>query len=127
MDDSRRRVPHSVRAPSLRRGRLEERLVDLGQFSPIRPSHIEPLGERLVAGTRGIQRARADEDDGCLRVSEADLRPAEWQCEAFAGAVGGPAGFGDRAAVQPLERVRAEELQVLLALAHAVKTTRGGR
>jgi hypothetical protein len=29
--------------------------------------------------------------------------------------------------VQPLERVRAEELQVLLALAHAVKTTPGGR
>ena len=87
---------------------------------------IEPLGERLVAGTRGIQRARADKDDGCLRVSEADFRPAEWQCEALAGAVGGPAGFGDRAAVQPLERVRAEELQVLLALAHAVKTTRGG-
>jgi phage shock protein E len=82
---------------------------------------IEPFSERLIARARGIQRARADEDDRRLRVSKANLRPAEWLGETLAGAVLASVDLRDRAAMEPLEGVRAEELQVLLALAHAVE------
>jgi hypothetical protein len=40
--------------------------------------------------------------------------------ESVARAVPAAVGLGDRAPMEPLEGVRAEELQVLLALAHAV-------
>src|SRR5256885_13591320 len=86
---------------------------------------LEPFGEGLVAGACRVERARADEDDRCLGVAESHLGPAEWLCESFARAVGAPVGLGDRAPVQALEGVRAEELQVLLALAHAVGNDAG--
>ena len=80
---------------------------------------VEPLVECLVAGARRVERAGADEDDGRLGIAESHLGPAERLRQSGAGAVG-PVGLRDRAPVQPLEGVRAEELQVLLALAHAV-------
>src|ERR1700694_786899 len=81
---------------------------------------VEPLVECLVAGAGRVERAGADEDDRRLRIPESYLRPAERLGESFAWAVGAAVGLGDRAPMQALERVRAEELQVLLALAHAV-------
>src|SRR5207253_8732692 len=80
-------------------------------------------GERLIAGAGQVERARADEDDRRLRITKSNLRPPKRLCQSVAGTVGAAVGFGDRAAVQPLERVGAEELQVLLALAHAVSST----
>ncbi len=115
-----RRQEHGTRVLVIGLRRVRRHVVLEGGFV------IEPLAEGLVAGARGIQRARADEHDRRLWVSEADLGPAQWQGESFAWAVGAAVSLRDRAAVQPLERVRAEKLQVLLALAHAVKTTPGG-
>ena len=86
--------------------RADELVVGLGRVGGHvvleRSLVIEPFGEGLVAGAGGVQRARTDEDDRCLRVSEANLRPAERLGQPFAGAVGAPVGLRDRAAVQPL-------------------------
>src|SRR2546428_275736 len=69
---------------------------------------LQPLGEGLVAGAGHVQRAGADEDDRRLRIAKSNLRPAKRLRQSMAGAVGAAVGFGDRAAVQPLERVGAE-------------------
>jgi len=49
---------------------------------------IQPLGEGLVTGGGGIERAGADEDDGCVRVSESNLWPSKRPGQGLAGAVG---------------------------------------
>src|SRR5207237_9343 len=48
---------------------------------------IQPLGEGLVTGGGGIERAGADEDDGCVRVSESNLWPSKRPRQGLAGAV----------------------------------------
>src|SRR5438270_3136715 len=82
---------------------------------------IEPFGEGVVRRAREIERARTEEEHWRLRVSETDLRSPKRLRKALAGAVGAAVVLRDGATVEAFEGVGAEELQVLLALAHAAE------
>ena len=80
---------------------------------------LQPFGEGLAGGAARIQRARAQEEDGPGGIAEAHLGPAVAAGQSVAGAVGAAIDLGDGAAVQPLERIGAEDLEVGRSTAHA--------